>query len=92
MKRMPRGRSDLDCFIQVSLDDDAGAHRGGANPSDVEVLAGKIESAEGLRLAGLMAVAPLGGLIRMPRLRSSPGFPRRSAPFIPPQQVFLRGG
>ncbi|MGR0160961.1 YggS family pyridoxal phosphate-dependent enzyme [Paenarthrobacter nitroguajacolicus] len=54
------GRSDLDCFIQVSLDDDAGAHRGGASPSDVEVLAGKIESAGGLRLSGLMAVAPLG--------------------------------
>ncbi|WP_309074334.1 YggS family pyridoxal phosphate-dependent enzyme [Paenarthrobacter sp.] len=54
------GRGDLDCFIQVSLDDDAGAHRGGANPSDVELLAEKIESAEGLQLAGLMAVAPLG--------------------------------
>ena len=54
------GRKDLDCFIQVSLDDDAGAHRGGARPSDVEVLAGKIESADGLVLSGLMAVAPLG--------------------------------
>lgn len=54
------GRSDLDCFIQVSLDDDAGAHRGGASPVDVEELAEKIESAAGLRLAGLMAVAPLG--------------------------------
>ncbi|MFW0771617.1 YggS family pyridoxal phosphate-dependent enzyme [Paenarthrobacter nitroguajacolicus] len=54
------GRSDLDCYIQVSLDDDAGAHRGGAGPSDVEALAGRIESADGLRLSGLMAVAPLG--------------------------------
>lgn len=54
------GRSDLDCFIQVSLDDDAGAHRGGADSSDVEELAGKIASADGLRLSGLMAVAPLG--------------------------------
>ncbi|MBT2588055.1 YggS family pyridoxal phosphate-dependent enzyme [Arthrobacter sp. ISL-95] len=54
------GRSDLDCFIQVNLDDDAGAHRGGASPSDVEVLAEKIESADGLVLSGLMAVAPLG--------------------------------
>lgn len=54
------GRSDLDCFIQVSLDDDAGAHRGGADPSDVEVLAEEIEAADGLRLCGLMAVAPLG--------------------------------
>ncbi|GAA3278096.1 YggS family pyridoxal phosphate-dependent enzyme [Paenarthrobacter aurescens] len=54
------GRSDLQCFIQVNLDDDAGAHRGGANPADVEVLAEKIEMAEGLVLSGLMAVAPLG--------------------------------
>ncbi|ASN19780.1 YggS family pyridoxal phosphate-dependent enzyme [Arthrobacter sp. YN] len=54
------GRSDLDCFIQVGLDDDAGAHRGGASPSDVGVLADRIESASGLQLSGLMAVAPLG--------------------------------
>jgi pyridoxal phosphate enzyme (YggS family) len=54
------GRSDLDCFIQVSLDHDAGAHRGGAGPSDVEGLAERIESADGLMLSGLMAVAPLG--------------------------------
>ncbi|WP_311214420.1 MULTISPECIES: YggS family pyridoxal phosphate-dependent enzyme [unclassified Arthrobacter] len=54
------GRSHLDCFIQVGLDDDAGAHRGGANPSDVGVLAERIESASGLNLSGLMAVAPLG--------------------------------
>ncbi|MGJ3192809.1 YggS family pyridoxal phosphate-dependent enzyme [Paenarthrobacter sp. FR1] len=54
------GRSDLDCFVQVSLEDDAGAHRGGAAPADVELLAARIESAIGLRLAGLMAVAPLG--------------------------------
>ena len=37
------GRSDLDCFIQVGLDDDAGAHRGGASPSDIGVLADRIE-------------------------------------------------
>lgn len=54
------GRSDLDCFIQVSLDHDAGAHRGGASPADVELLGEKIESADGLVLSGLMAVAPLG--------------------------------
>jgi pyridoxal phosphate enzyme (YggS family) len=54
------GRADLDCFIQVSLEDDAGAHRGGASPADVEVLASQIEAAAGLRLSGLMAVAPLG--------------------------------
>jgi len=54
------GRQDLDCFIQVNLDDDGGAHRGGADPQDVELLAEKIATADGLVLAGLMAVAPLG--------------------------------
>ena len=54
------GRPPLDCFIQVSLEDDAGAHRGGALPADVPGLADRIVAAEGLRLAGVMAVAPLG--------------------------------
>ena len=54
------GRNDLECYIQVSLDDDAGAHRGGARTSEVESLAAMIASAPGLRLAGVMAVAPLG--------------------------------
>ncbi|WAH97908.1 YggS family pyridoxal phosphate-dependent enzyme [Arthrobacter sp. MMS18-M83] len=53
-------RPDLDCYIQVSLEDDAGAHRGGAAPADVERLAESIAIAFGLRLAGVMAVAPLG--------------------------------
>jgi len=54
------GRAPLDCFIQVSLEDDAGAHRGGASPADVQVLAARVAAADGLRLAGVMAVAPLG--------------------------------
>ncbi|KSU77457.1 hypothetical protein GA0061083_1306 [Pseudarthrobacter enclensis] len=54
------GRGNLDCFIQVSLEDDAGAHRGGAAPADVPGLAERIAEAGGLRLAGVMAVAPLG--------------------------------
>ncbi|WP_028266724.1 YggS family pyridoxal phosphate-dependent enzyme [Arthrobacter sp. MA-N2] len=54
------GRPDLDCYIQVSLEDDAGAHRGGAAPSDIERLAESIATAAGLHLAGVMAVAPLG--------------------------------
>lgn len=53
-------QAPLDCFIQVSLEEDAGAHRGGAMPSDVAELADRIAGAEGLRLAGVMAVAPLG--------------------------------
>lgn len=54
------GRGDLDCFIQVSLENDAGAHRGGAAPAEVAQLADQLEAAAGLRLAGVMAVAPLG--------------------------------
>jgi PLP dependent protein len=53
------GRGALQCFIQVSLDDDAGVHRGGAAPSDVPQLADLVAAAAGLELTGLMAVAPL---------------------------------
>ena len=54
------GRPPLDCFIQVNLDDDAGAHRGGAAPDEIPALAEQLAGAAGLRLAGVMAVAPLG--------------------------------
>jgi pyridoxal phosphate enzyme (YggS family) len=54
------GRPPLDCFIQVSLENDAGAHRGGAAPEEVPALAEQLAGAAGLRLAGVMAVAPLG--------------------------------
>jgi pyridoxal phosphate enzyme (YggS family) len=54
------GRGALQCFIQVSLDDDAGAHRGGAAPAEVLPLADRLAAARGLELTGLMAVAPLG--------------------------------
>ncbi|MEO8284305.1 MAG: YggS family pyridoxal phosphate-dependent enzyme [Pseudarthrobacter sp.] len=54
------GRGALQCFIQVSLDDDAGAHRGGAAPAEVPLLADRLAAADGLELAGVMAVAPLG--------------------------------
>jgi len=54
------GRAPLDCFIQVSLEEDAGAHRGGAAPADVSALAEQIAGSHGLNLAGVMAVAPLG--------------------------------
>ncbi|MCX6499985.1 MAG: YggS family pyridoxal phosphate-dependent enzyme [Arthrobacter sp.] len=54
------GRQDLECFIQVSLDDDADGHRGGAVPAAVPELGGLLATAAGLRLAGVMAVAPLG--------------------------------
>jgi len=54
------GRGALACFIQVSLDDDAGGHRGGAAPAEVPLLAERLAAAAGLDLAGVMAVAPLG--------------------------------
>lgn len=55
------GRAALDCYIQVNLDDDAAAgHRGGAAPDDILGLADQVAGSAGLRLAGLMAVAPLG--------------------------------
>ena len=45
-------------LLQVSLDGDTG--RGGALPADVPALADRAAAAAGLRLAGVMAVAPLG--------------------------------
>jgi pyridoxal phosphate enzyme (YggS family) len=48
----------LDCFVEVDLSGEPG--RGGAPPSDVLGLADRIAAAPGLRLAGVMAVAPLG--------------------------------
>jgi len=48
----------VDVLVQVSLDGDAG--RGGALPADVDALADVAAGLEGLRLAGVMAVAPLG--------------------------------
>jgi pyridoxal phosphate enzyme (YggS family) len=52
------GREVL-CLLQVSLDADP--TRGGALPEDLAALADAVEDAAGLRLGGLMAVAPLGG-------------------------------
>lgn len=54
------GRGDLECFLQVSLDEDADGRRGGALPADIPALGEQLSAAAGLRLAGVMAVAPLG--------------------------------
>ncbi|HVE75088.1 MAG TPA: YggS family pyridoxal phosphate-dependent enzyme [Mycobacteriales bacterium] len=48
----------VEVLVQVSLDGDRA--RGGALPADVGALADGVISAPGLRLAGIMAVAPLG--------------------------------
>jgi PLP dependent protein len=51
-------RGPLDVLVQVNLDDDPS--RGGAAAADVPALAAGIAAAADLRLAGVMAVAPLG--------------------------------
>ena len=50
----------LDCLVQVSLDPPETAHRSGAPPDRVAGLADRVAVADGLRLRGVMAVAPLG--------------------------------
>ncbi len=52
-----RAERDLDVLLQVSLDGDPA--RGGALVVDVPALAEQAAAAPGLRLAGVMAVAPL---------------------------------
>ena len=49
---------ELDVLLQASLDGDV--DRGGALPADVPALADEVAAAPGLRLRGVMAVAPLG--------------------------------
>jgi hypothetical protein len=48
----------LDCLLQVSLDGDA--DRGGVPVAGLPALAGQVVGGPGLRLRGVMAVAPLG--------------------------------
>ena len=49
---------ELRCLVQVSLDGDPS--RGGVPVGEIHQVAGAIEAEQGLLLAGLMAVAPLG--------------------------------
>ncbi|WP_097868824.1 YggS family pyridoxal phosphate-dependent enzyme [Streptomyces sp. rh34] len=58
-----RVERELGCLIQVALDAESGARgeRGGVAPDGVEELAAAIGAAPGLRLDGLMTVAPLAG-------------------------------
>jgi pyridoxal phosphate enzyme (YggS family) len=53
-----RGR-DLDCLVQVSLDPPGTSGRSGCAPDDVPALVDRIQEADGLRLRGVMGVAPL---------------------------------
>lgn len=58
-----RAEREVGCLIQVALDAEAGGRgdRGGVAPDGIEELASAVDAAPGLRLAGLMTVAPLSG-------------------------------
>ena len=76
LKGLSRGAHErstvLDCLVQVNLDPEgpdsppgapsggAAEGRGGARPADVVPLAEQVAATDGLRLRGVMAVAPLG--------------------------------
>ena len=51
---------EVDVLVQVSLDPPDREGRAGADPADLPGLAVAVAEADGLRLRGLMAVAPLG--------------------------------
>lgn len=52
----------VDCLVQVSLDDEAvRGERGGTSGAELEMVAAAIDAAGGLRLVGVMGVAPLTG-------------------------------
>lgn len=54
-------RPILDCLIQVNLDVEPVPGRAGISPGGVPRLAEQVLSSQGLRLAGVMGVAPRGG-------------------------------
>jgi PLP dependent protein len=58
-----RAERELGCLIQVALDAESGerGERGGVAPDGIDELAAAIDGAPGLRLDGLMTVAPLAG-------------------------------
>jgi hypothetical protein len=64
LKGLTRGAHEtgrtLDVLVQVRLDEDPGVGRSGVAPDQAVALAEQVVAAEGLRLRGVMAVAPLG--------------------------------
>jgi pyridoxal phosphate enzyme (YggS family) len=58
-----RAERELGCLIQVALDAESGrqGERGGVAPDGIEELAAAVAGSPGLRLDGLMIVAPLAG-------------------------------
>ncbi|MGW0290334.1 YggS family pyridoxal phosphate-dependent enzyme [Streptomyces tuirus] len=62
-KEAVRAGRELGCLLQVALDagESGRGERGGVGPGGIEELAGLVAGAPGLRLDGLMTVAPLTG-------------------------------
>ncbi len=62
-KEAVRAGREVGCLIQVALDADASGRgeRGGVAPEGIEELGDLVADAPGLRLDGLMTVAPLSG-------------------------------
>ncbi|MFC8868460.1 YggS family pyridoxal phosphate-dependent enzyme [Streptomyces sp. NPDC057148] len=62
-KEAVRAGREVGCLLQVALDAEEGARgdRGGVSPGGIEELADLVAGADGLRLDGLMTVAPLTG-------------------------------
>ncbi|GAB1335141.1 YggS family pyridoxal phosphate-dependent enzyme [Streptomyces sp. E-15] len=62
-KEAVRAEREIGCLVQVALDAGAGGRgeRGGVAPDGIEALADLVAGAPGLRLDGLMTVAPLTG-------------------------------
>jgi pyridoxal phosphate enzyme (YggS family) len=55
-----RAGREIPCLVQVALEKEPDPGRGGAPPDQVPGLADAVAGTAGLRLAGVMAVAPLG--------------------------------
>ena len=62
-KEAVRAEREVGCLVQVALDADASGRgeRGGVAPGGIEELADLVAGSPGLRLDGLMTVAPLTG-------------------------------
>ncbi|GGW67613.1 YggS family pyridoxal phosphate enzyme [Streptomyces lucensis JCM 4490] len=62
-KEAVRAEREVGCLVQVALDADASGRgeRGGVAPGGIEELAALVAGSPGLRLDGLMTVAPLTG-------------------------------
>ena len=74
--------SEIDCLVQVSLDPPEASGRSGAAVEEISALAERILEADGLRLRGVMGVAPLDGDAReaFDRLAEQAAVVRRMEP------------